>query len=103
MAPDFWAVVRIFDRAFGTILRAQIWRSVAIAGFTWFGLSVLERLGVSGPIQYKLLLALWLGLFSLIPEIGLSSGQCHPRLISLTGSGLASSSRVVVVGRAESR
>jgi predicted PurR-regulated permease PerM len=85
MAGDFWAVIRIFDRAFGVILRGQIWRAVAIAGFTWIGASILERLGF-GPFQYKLLAAMWLGIFSLVPEIGIYIGAIPILAIGLLRS-----------------
>jgi predicted PurR-regulated permease PerM len=67
--PDFWAVVRITDRAFRAFFQNQVTQ-----GLVAFGLTYLVVLGLnsSGYLQaeYPLVVALFVGLMELVPEIG---------------------------------
>ncbi|MCB0191188.1 MAG: AI-2E family transporter [Anaerolineae bacterium] len=68
---DFWAVLRIVDRAFGSFIRGQLLTAVIVSVLTYGGLEVLVRLfGIPGNARYQLLLAMFAGLMQLIPSIG---------------------------------
>ncbi len=66
---DFWAVLRILDRAFGTFFRGQVLVGLATGLATYLGLRVLIRLGAPDS-PYMVTLAVMAGLLQLIPEIG---------------------------------
>lgn len=66
---DFWAVVRIFDRTFRAFVQSQIVQAI-ITGFgIYIGLSLIEGL-TEVSYQYKILFAVGIALFQLIPAIG---------------------------------
>jgi predicted PurR-regulated permease PerM len=69
LRPDFWAVLRIVDRAFRSFLNGQFIVAVAVGTFTYLGLRLLNRvdLGIAGN---QLLLALVIGVLHLVPEVG---------------------------------
>ena len=69
MRPDFWAVVRIFDRNFSSYLRGQLLLVLVGAAATFLGLLGLSVVGIPG-VQYRLLLAVFAGLTVLIPYVG---------------------------------
>ncbi|MFL5800758.1 MAG: AI-2E family transporter [Roseiflexaceae bacterium] len=69
MHPDFWAVVRIFDRNFSSYLRGQLVLVLVGAAATFLGLLGLSVVGIPG-VQYRLLLAVFAGLTVLIPYVG---------------------------------
>jgi predicted PurR-regulated permease PerM len=66
---DFWAMMRIIDRAFGTFFRGQVLVGLATGLATYLGLRVLVRLGAPDS-PYMVTLAVMAGLLQLIPEIG---------------------------------
>ena len=69
MRPDFWAVVRIFDRNFSSYLRGQLLLVLVGAAGTFLGLLALSLVGLPG-VQYPLLLAVFAGFTVLIPYVG---------------------------------
>jgi predicted PurR-regulated permease PerM len=66
---DFWAVLRIIDRSFGTFLRGQVLVGLMVGLVTYVGLKFLVRLGIPDS-PYLVLFAVLAGLFQLIPEVG---------------------------------
>jgi predicted PurR-regulated permease PerM len=66
---DFWAVLRIFDRSFGTFFRGQILVGILVGLVTYAGLRLMVLLGAPNS-PYFVLLAVLAGLFQLIPEVG---------------------------------
>ncbi|HEX2515604.1 MAG TPA: AI-2E family transporter, partial [Chloroflexota bacterium] len=68
LRPDFWAVVRIVDGAFGAFIRGQLLVALAVGGLTYAGLQGLEWLG--WPVGYPVVLAVVAALFQLVPQLG---------------------------------
>jgi predicted PurR-regulated permease PerM len=66
--PDFWAVVRILDHAFGAFIRGQLLVSLAVGLLTYAGLQGLAALGL--PVGYPVVLAVVAALFQLVPQLG---------------------------------
>jgi predicted PurR-regulated permease PerM len=66
---DFWAVLRILDRSFGTFFRGQVLVSILVGLTTYLGFKFLVRLGAPDS-PYFVLFAVLAGLFQLIPEVG---------------------------------
>lgn len=84
LRADFWAVIRIVDRAFGAFIRGQLLTAVIVALLTYGGLEVLVRLfGLPGNVRYQLLLAMIAGLMQLIPSIGPFLGAIPAILVGL--------------------
>ncbi|MCB0223679.1 MAG: AI-2E family transporter, partial [Anaerolineae bacterium] len=68
---DFWAVLRIVDRAFGRFIRGQLLMGIVTALLVYGGLEFLVRLlARPGNLRLQLLLAITAGLTQLIPSIG---------------------------------
>ncbi|HMR65995.1 MAG TPA: AI-2E family transporter, partial [Anaerolineae bacterium] len=85
LRADFWAVMRIIDRAFGAFIRGQLLTAVIVGLLTYGGLEVLVRLfGLAGNVRYQLLLAMIAGLMQLIPSIGPFLGAIPAILIGWT-------------------
>ncbi len=78
---DFWAVVRIIDRAFSSYLGAQLFLGVLIAVVTFIGLTILNLLGFE--VRYVLLLAVFAGVTELIPYIGPFIGMIPAVIVAL--------------------
>jgi predicted PurR-regulated permease PerM len=73
LRPDFWAVVRMLDRAAGTYLRGFVVVAILVAVLTFIGLTVSARLG--GPVfPGALALSVLAGSLQLIPEFGWALG-----------------------------
>jgi predicted PurR-regulated permease PerM len=68
LEPDFWAVVRIVDHAFGAFIRGQLLVSLAVGLLTYAGLQGLAWLGL--PVGYPVVLSVVAALFQLVPELG---------------------------------
>jgi predicted PurR-regulated permease PerM len=69
LRPDFWAVVRMLDRAAGTYLRGFVVLAFLVGVLMYIGLTLSSRLG--GPTyQGSLALSVLAGAFQLIPEFG---------------------------------
>jgi predicted PurR-regulated permease PerM len=69
LRPDFWAVVRMFDRAAGTYLRGYVVVAFAVGLLTWIGLTVSPQVG--GPdYRGELALATFAGAVQVVPELG---------------------------------
>lgn len=87
LRADFWAVLRILDRAFGAFLRGQLLTALVVAGLTFLGLELLVRLmGLQNALRYQLLLAMIAGLTQLIPSIGPFLGAIPAVLIGFSVS-----------------
>jgi predicted PurR-regulated permease PerM len=81
LRADFWAVVRILDRAAGAYVRGYVVIAFLVGLFTYLGLTVAERLGV--PLyQSKLALAVLAGVLQVIPELGPLLGYVPAILIA---------------------
>ena len=69
MRPDFWAVVRMADRAAGTYLRGYVVLAAAVGLLTWIGLTASPQLG--GPeFRGALALGVLAGAVQVVPELG---------------------------------
>jgi predicted PurR-regulated permease PerM len=69
LRADFWAIVRLLDRAAGTYLRGFVVVAFVVGVFTWLGLRAATELG--GPdFQGPLALAVFAGAVQVIPELG---------------------------------
>jgi predicted PurR-regulated permease PerM len=69
LRPDFWAVVRMLDRAAGAYLRGFVVLAFLVGVSIYIGLTLSSRLG--GPTyQGALALSVLAGAFQLIPEFG---------------------------------
>jgi predicted PurR-regulated permease PerM len=89
LAPDFWAVLRILDRAFGAFVRGRIVLALAVGVCTWVGLTLIDlAYGQEGSQagQYVLLLAVIAGIFTLVPTVGPIAGAIIGTLVGLTFS-----------------
>jgi predicted PurR-regulated permease PerM len=69
LRADFWAVLRILDRSFGTFFRGQALVALAVGLSTYLGLRFLIRFGAPDT-PYLVTFAVLAGLFQLIPEVG---------------------------------
>jgi predicted PurR-regulated permease PerM len=69
LRPDFWAIVRMFDRAVGTYLRGYVVVAFLVGIAVWAGLTIQQRLG--GPAYPgALAIATLAGAVQVIPEVG---------------------------------
>ena len=69
LRPDFWAVVRMADRAAGTYLRGYVVLAAAVGLLTWIGLTASPQLG--GPeFRGALALGVLAGAVQVVPELG---------------------------------
>src|SRR5262249_37214411 len=66
---DVIALVRIVDRAFGTLLRIRVLLALVSGGFIWLGLELLEAAGIA-TVRYQVTASVLLGGLQLIPELG---------------------------------
>jgi predicted PurR-regulated permease PerM len=85
LQPDFWAVVRIADRTFGTFLRGQIVRAVAFGCALYVALVLLNRYDLANT-RFPLSLAVFATVAYLIPDIGPAIGAFPVALIALVRS-----------------
>jgi len=73
LRPDFWAIVRMADRAAGVYLRGFVVTAFVVGFLTFLGLTLVTRAG--GPVFAQALpIAVWAGASQLIPELGLIIG-----------------------------
>ena len=69
LRPDFWAVVRMADRAAGTYLRGFVVVAALVGFLTFVGLTLSPRLG--GPeFRGALALSTFAGALQVVPELG---------------------------------
>lgn len=69
LRTDFWAVVRMLDRAAGTYLRGFVVVAFVVGLLAWIGLQASPRVG--GPtFEGPLALAVFAGAVQVIPELG---------------------------------
>jgi predicted PurR-regulated permease PerM len=78
---DVWAVWHIFDRAFYSYLRSQLFLGVIVGTAIFFGLSLLNIVGFD--IRYVLLLAVFAGIMELLPYIGPFIGMIPAVIVAL--------------------
>jgi predicted PurR-regulated permease PerM len=84
---DFWAVLRIFDRAFGRFIRGQLFTGLVTAVLVYLGLELLGRFyGLETTGRYGVLLAMIAGMTQLIPSIGPFLGVIPAVLVGLAVS-----------------
>jgi predicted PurR-regulated permease PerM len=69
LRPDFWAVLRIADRTFGTYLRGRIIRAVIFGSALYLTFDLLTRNDLA-DIRFPLSLAAFATVAYLIPDIG---------------------------------
>src|SRR5436309_15867411 len=82
LRPDFWAVAHILDRTFRVYFRELVVMAIAVGIVTYWGLALLERLGVQG-IPFPVLLAMLAGFTDFIPSIGFLLGTIPAVLFGL--------------------
>ena len=82
--PDFWALARIVDRAFGAALRGRVVVALLVGAASFIGLVAVRWLGV--PVPYPLLLALLAMFGELVPLVGRWLAVLPAVLLSLTHS-----------------
>jgi predicted PurR-regulated permease PerM len=83
--PDFWAVLRIIDRTFGTYVRGQLFVGLLVGVMTYVGLALLERLGIVS-VRYSLVLAMIAAVAQLIPTVGPLLGVLPALAVGITTS-----------------
>jgi predicted PurR-regulated permease PerM len=74
MRPDVQAAIRIVDRSAGSFLRTRVVLALLTSVFTYLGIEVASRLGAPLEANAPVALAALLGVFQLIPSIGLLLG-----------------------------
>ncbi|MGL4648822.1 MAG: AI-2E family transporter [Caldilineaceae bacterium] len=83
--PDFWAVVRILDRAFNAFVRMRLVVATLIGIFFYLSLVYLPPFNTAN-LPFPLALALIAGLFNLIPIVGPIVGLLPVTLLALSVS-----------------
>lgn len=66
---DFWGIVHVVDRAFGTYLRGMVLTGIVVGAALAGGLVALDMLGAEG-IRYPVALGLLAAFLELIPVLG---------------------------------
>jgi predicted PurR-regulated permease PerM len=66
---DFWGVARVLDRSFRTFFQNQVLQGVLVAVFMFLALWILDSQGLI-QVAFPLVVALFVGLLELIPELG---------------------------------
>ena len=69
ISKDFWAVLGIIDKSFGTFFRGQILISFIVGILTYFGLELLVYLGAPEG-AYPVTFGVIAGMLQLIPDVG---------------------------------
>jgi predicted PurR-regulated permease PerM len=82
---DFWAVMRMLDRTFGTYIRGQLLLAVLVGAMVFGGLWGLEQLGIVN-VRYRLVLAVIATVMQLIPAVGPILGAAPGVVVGLTTS-----------------
>jgi predicted PurR-regulated permease PerM len=80
---DFWAVIKIIDRAFSTFVRGQFFVGVVVGALTYLGLSIIVRMINLGG-NYILVLSIFTGIMALIPVLGPFLGSIPVILLAWT-------------------
>ena len=93
---DFWAVLRIADRAFGAFLRGLVITGLAAGLLTYAALEGLARLGAPVPDE-RVVVALIAGLVQFIPTFGVLLALPVALLVGLTVSPQAGLTSVAVL------
>jgi predicted PurR-regulated permease PerM len=93
--PDVIALVRIVDRAFGTLLRVRVLLALVVGGLIWVGLELVQAAGIGVP-RYQVTASVLLGGLQLIPELGYFLGF-FPLLLVLAVGGPVPFAAIVVV------
>jgi len=69
LQKDFWAVMKIIDRPLRAFVSGQFLIALATGIAVYLSFVILEKFGFA-TVQYKVPLAVWAGVFQLIPQIG---------------------------------
>jgi predicted PurR-regulated permease PerM len=85
LRPDFWAVLRIADRTFGSYLRGQIVRALIFGVALYAAFMALERYDLVN-MRFPLSLAVFATVAYLIPDIGPILGALPAVLAALARS-----------------
>ena len=85
MRADFWAVLRILDRAFRAFIGGQFLLGLVTGVAMYLGLSLIEAMGL-WAFQYKLLLAMFIGFMQLIPSLGPFLGSIPAVIMAIFGT-----------------
>ena len=85
LRPDFWAVVHIIDRTFGSYLRGQLVRALVFGCGLYLAFDLLDRYDLAA-IRFPLSLAVFATVSYLIPDIGPIVGAVPAVLAALASS-----------------
>jgi predicted PurR-regulated permease PerM len=85
LQPDFWAVLRAFDRTFGSYLRGQILRALIFGVGLYTAFAALNHQGLT-DIRYPLAVTVFAVLAYLVPDIGPIVGALPAVLAALSRS-----------------
>jgi predicted PurR-regulated permease PerM len=83
--PDFWAIVRAFDRTFGSYLRGQILRALIFGAGLYTAFAILNHQGLT-DLRYPLSVTVFAVLAYLVPDIGPIVGALPAVLAALARS-----------------
>lgn len=70
IGPDLWAVLRIIDRAFRAFFQGQGTQGLAAGALTFLTVLAFNQVEFLPQVEFPLVIALFVGLMELIPEIG---------------------------------
>lgn len=85
LRPDFWAIVRIFDRTFNVFVRGRLVIATLIGVLMFFGLRLFPRIAAEA-LPFPLAMALIAGMFNLVPIVGAIVGAVPLALMALSVS-----------------
>ncbi|MGH2584645.1 MAG: AI-2E family transporter [Dehalococcoidia bacterium] len=85
LRADFWAVIRITDRALSGYIRGQLFLGLLVGVLSYAGLTLIEVLGI-GNVRFKLVLAVIAGFTEMIPLLGPVLGGIPAVLFGLLDS-----------------
>ena len=70
IGPDLWAVLRIIDRAFRAFFQGQGTQGLAAGLLSYLAMLAFNQVSWLPQVEFPLVIALFVGLMELIPEIG---------------------------------
>jgi len=79
---DFWALLRIIDRIFGTFVRGQLLIALLVGLLSYLGLLVVEWV-VQIDAEYLVVLAMFSGLMAFVPTLGSILGSVPVILLGM--------------------
>jgi predicted PurR-regulated permease PerM len=96
MRRDAWSILRIFDRTFRAFVQSQLVQAIVAGIGVYIGLALLEQV-TDVHYQYKVIFAVGIAFFQLIPEIGPFLGGTITTLLALINSTEAAIGVLIVV------